>query len=68
MTDIDPDADIEVHDADWRITVRLALAAPVTSEWLECPDELALAAASPSMPAAIASLSADVGKHECRRA
>jgi hypothetical protein len=47
MTDIDPDADIEVHDADWRITVRLALAAPVTSEWLECPDELALAAAMP---------------------
>ncbi len=43
MTDIDPQADIEVHSADEHVTVRVPLASPVTGEWLRCYQELALA-------------------------
>jgi hypothetical protein len=43
MTDIDPRADIEVHSADARVTVRMPLAGPVTGGWLECYQKLALA-------------------------
>ena len=36
MTDIDPQADIEVHSADEHVTVRVPLAGAVTGEWLRC--------------------------------
>ena len=42
MTDIDPRADIEVHPADAGVTVRIPLAGPVTSGWLQCYEQLAL--------------------------
>jgi hypothetical protein len=42
MTDIDPQADIEVHSADEGVTVRVPLAGPVTGEWLRCYQTLAL--------------------------
>ena len=47
MTDIDPAADIELHVADEQVTVRIPLAGPVTSVWLRCYQELALAARVP---------------------
>jgi uncharacterized membrane protein len=43
MTDIDPRANIELHPADGRVTVRLPLAGPVTSQWLRRYQQLALA-------------------------
>ena len=43
MTDIDPQADIEVHSADEHLTVRVPLAGAVTREWLRCYQKLALA-------------------------
>jgi hypothetical protein len=42
MTDIDPRAEIEVHPADAGVTVRIPLAGPVTSGWLQCYQQLAL--------------------------
>ena len=47
MTDIDPQADIEVHSADEHVTVRVPLASPVTGEWLRCYQKLALAKGVP---------------------
>jgi hypothetical protein len=34
MTDIDPQADLEVRFADEHVTVKVPLAGPVTGEWL----------------------------------
>jgi hypothetical protein len=48
MTDIDPQADIELHPADERVTVRIPLAGPVTGEWLRCYQQLALATKVPA--------------------
>ena len=48
MTDIDPQADIELRPADERVTVRVPLAGPVTGEWLQCYQQLALAAKVPA--------------------
>jgi hypothetical protein len=42
MTDIDSQADIEVHSAGEHVTVRVPLAGPVTGEWLRCYQQLAL--------------------------
>ena len=50
MTDIDPQADIEVHSADERVTVRVPLAGPVTGEWLRCYQKLAQARECPPRP------------------
>ena len=50
MTDIDPQADIEVHSADEHVTVRVPLAGAVTGEWLRCYQKLALAKEVPSNP------------------
>jgi len=47
MTDIDPEADIELHPADEHVTVRVPLAGPVTGEWLRCYQKLALATKVP---------------------
>ena len=47
MTDIDPRADIELHSANEHVTVRVPLAGAVTSEWLRCYQQLALAAKVP---------------------
>ena len=47
MTDIDPQADIELHPADEHVTVRVPLAGLVTAEWLRCYQQLALAAQLP---------------------
>ena len=44
MTDIDRQADLEVHFAGQHMTVRLPLAGPVTGEWLQHYQQLALAA------------------------
>ena len=44
MTDIDRQADLEVHFAGEHITVRVPLAGPVTGEWLQHYQKLALAA------------------------
>ena len=44
MTDIDRQADLEVHFAGGHMTVRLPLAGPVTGEWLQHYQKLALAA------------------------
>ena len=44
MTDIDRQADLEVHFAGEHMTVRVPLAGPVTGEWLQCYQKLALAA------------------------
>jgi hypothetical protein len=43
MTDIDPQADIELHPANEHVTVRVPLAGQVSSEWLRCYQKLALA-------------------------
>jgi uncharacterized membrane protein len=43
VTDIDPQADIEVYSADEHVTVRVPLAGPVTGEWLTCYQKVALA-------------------------
>ena len=50
MTDIDPQADIEVHSADEHVTVRVPLAGAVTGEWLRCYQKLALAKEVPVQP------------------
>ena len=47
MTDIDPRAEIELHSADGHVTVRVPLAGEVTTEWLGCYQQLALAALVP---------------------
>jgi hypothetical protein len=47
MTDIDPQADIELRSADGHVTVAVPLAGAVTGEWLGCYQELALAAQVP---------------------
>jgi hypothetical protein len=47
MTNVDPQADIELHSADGHVTVRVPLAGAVTSEWLRCYQKLALAAKVP---------------------
>jgi hypothetical protein len=47
MTDIDPQADIELHSADGHVMVRVPLAGPVTGEWLRCYQQLALATKVP---------------------
>ena len=44
MTDIDPRADLEVRFAGEHVTVKVPLAAPVTGEWLQDYQKLALAA------------------------
>ena len=44
MTDIDRQADLEVHFAGEHMTVRVPLAGPVTGEWLQHYQMLALAA------------------------
>ena len=44
MTDIDRQADLEVHFAGEHMTVKVPLAGPVTGEWLDCYQKLALAA------------------------
>ena len=47
MTDIDPQADIELQPADGHVTVRVPLAGAVTGEWLRCYQQLALATKVP---------------------
>src|SRR5450631_3180658 len=47
MTDIDPQADIEIHPANAGATVRIPLAGPVTGGWLQCYQQLALAQGMP---------------------
>ena len=47
MTDIDPQADIELHSGAEHVTVRVPLAGTVTGEWLRCYRELAQAAKVP---------------------
>jgi uncharacterized membrane protein len=49
MTDIDPEADIELDPADGHVTVGVPLAGAVTGEWLRCYQELALAARVPAV-------------------
>ena len=44
MTDIDPRADLEVRFAGEHMTVKVPLAGPVTGEWLQDYQKLALAA------------------------
>jgi len=44
MTDIDPQADLEIRFTGEHVTVKVPLAGPVTGEWLEDYQELALAA------------------------
>jgi hypothetical protein len=48
MTDIDPQADIELHSADGHVTVGVPLAGAVTDGWLRSYQELALAAQVPA--------------------
>lgn len=50
MTDIDPQADIELHSADGHVTVSVPLAGTVTGEWLRCYQQLAL---TTKMPVAV---------------
>jgi hypothetical protein len=47
MTDIDPQADIELHSTDGHVTVSVPLAGAVTGEWLRCYQQLALATKMP---------------------
>src|SRR5580704_17572617 len=47
MTDIDPQADIELHTAGEHVTVRVPLAGPVTDEWVGCYQRLARATGVP---------------------
>jgi hypothetical protein len=47
MTDIDPQADIELRPANEHVTVRIPLAGQVSGEWLRCYQELALATRVP---------------------
>jgi hypothetical protein len=47
MTDIDPQADIELHPADEHVAVRVPLAGAVTGEWLRCYQKLAEATKVP---------------------
>ena len=44
MTDVDPEADLEVRFAGEHVTVKVPLAGPVTGEWLQDYQKLALAA------------------------
>ncbi len=48
MTDIDPQADIELHTAGEHVTVRVPLGGPVTGEWLRYYQKLALATKVPA--------------------
>ena len=47
VTDIDPQADVELYSADGHVTVGMPLAGAVTGEWLACYQKLALAAKVP---------------------
>ena len=47
MTDIDPQADIELQSADGHVTVSVPLAGAVTGDWLRCYQKLALATKVP---------------------
>jgi hypothetical protein len=49
MTDIDPQADIELDPADEHVTVRVPLAGTVSGEWLRCYQRLAQAAKVPAL-------------------
>jgi len=49
MTDIDPEADIELDPAEEHVRVRVPLAGAVTGEWLRCYQELAVAAKVPAL-------------------
>ena len=53
MTDIDPEADIELHPAGEHMTVRVPLAGHVTSEWLRCYQKVALASQVPAQARAL---------------
>jgi hypothetical protein len=48
VTDIDPEADIELRSAAGHVTVRMPLAGAVAGEWLACYQKLALAAKVPA--------------------
>jgi len=48
MTDIDPQADVELHPAGEHVTVRVPLAGAVSGEWLSCYQKLALATKVPA--------------------
>ena len=48
MTDIDTQADIELHSGDGHVTVSVPLAGAVTGEWLRCYQQLALATKLPA--------------------
>jgi hypothetical protein len=48
MTDIDPQAEIELHPANEYLTVRVPLAGAVTGDWLRCHQQLALATKVPA--------------------
>ena len=50
MTDIDTQADIELHPGDGHVTVSVPLTGAVTGEWLRCYQQLALAT---KLPAAV---------------
>jgi uncharacterized membrane protein len=50
MTDIDTQADIELHSSDGHVTVSVPLTGAVTGEWLRCYQQLALAT---KLPAAV---------------
>jgi hypothetical protein len=50
MTDIDTQADIELHSSDGQVTVSVPLTGAVTGEWLRCYQQLALAT---KLPAAV---------------
>ena len=47
MTDIDPKSDIELHTVNEHVIVRVPLAGPVTSEWLQRYQRLARATGVP---------------------
>jgi hypothetical protein len=47
MTDIDPQADIEIYPTDDYMTVRVPVAGPVNGQWLRSYQKLALAAEVP---------------------
>jgi len=60
MTDIDPQADIELHSGAEHVTVRVPLAGTVTGEWLRCYRQLAQAAKDKGTRAGTSDKSASV--------
>jgi uncharacterized membrane protein len=48
MTDIDPESDIELHNADEHVVVRVPLVGSVTDEWVRCYQRLARATGVPA--------------------